>query len=316
MRRAFFGHFWTVTPHLAHAMRPSPVPRDEPWDAVVIDPDLGALRLTGWLRDRPGSEACVVVIHGLGGNVESRYVIELARAADAGGLSYLRLNLRGADRSGEDLYHAGLTADLHAALASPALARFSRIYVVGFSVGGHVVLRWASEPERDRRVRAVAAVCAPLDLEAGVRSIQRPLGRPYQWHVLRGLKAMYRAAAARRPMPIPVDEGLAIRSLAEWDERIIAPRFRFPSRFAYYEQYSAGPVLGRLDVPALFVAAEADPMVTADAIRPWLADASSAVEVIWTERGGHVGFPDDLDLGFGDVGPFEPQLVRWLLRHR
>jgi hypothetical protein len=64
------------------------------------------------------------------------------------------------------------------------------------------------------------------------------------------------------------------------------------------------------------VAAEADPMVTAAQLRPWLADASSAVEVAWTERGGHVGVPDDLVLGLGDVGPFEPQIVRWLLRHR
>lgn len=297
-------------------MRPAPAPRDTPWSTQIFDPDIGPVRLTGWLRDRPGADACVVVIHGLGGNVESRYVVELAWAADASGLSYLRLNLRGADRSGEDLYHAGLTADLRAALASPELARFRRLYVVGFSMGGHIALRWAAEPNREPRVQAVAAICAPLDLEASVRSIQRPFGRPYQWHVLRGLKAMYRAAAARRPMPIPFEEGMAIRTLIEWDDRIIAPRFKFPNRFVYYDQYSAGPVLNQLEIPTLFVAAEADPMVTADALRPWLADASKMVEVVWTARGGHVGFPADLDLGFGDVGPFEPQLIRWLLRHR
>ncbi len=316
VRRALFGHFWTLRPHLAHAVRPMPGPRDEPWDATVLDPDLGALRLTGWLRERLGSDACVVLIHGLGGSVDSRYVIECARAADAAGLSYLRLNLRGADRSGEDLYHAGLTADLRAALASPALAHFPRIYVVGFSLGGHIALRWAAEPERDPRVRAVASVCAPLDLAVSARLIQRPLGRPYQWHVLRGLKAMYWASSARREMPIPASEALAIKTVVEWDERIIAPRFGFPSRHVYYDRMSAGPVLAGLELPTLFVAAEADPMVTAEQLRPWLADASSAVSVAWTERGGHVGFPDDLDLGLGDVGPFEPQIVRWLLRHR
>jgi hypothetical protein len=309
------GHLWTLGPHLAHAVRPVRAPRDEPWDATVVDPDLGAIRLTGWLRRRPGSEALVVLVHGLGGSTDSPYVLRAARACDEAGLSYLRLNLRGADRSGEDFYHAGLTADLRAALASPALASFERLFVLGYSMGGHVTLRWATEPGRDRRVRAVAAVCAPLDLKYGAEAIQRPLGRPYQWHILRGLKEMY-AAAARRLLraPYPVDAAMRLRTLLEWDDRIVAPRFSFASREHYYAEASAGPRLRSADLPTLFVAAEADPMVTADQLRPWLREASPAVEVAWTGRGGHVGFPDDLDLGLGDVGPFEPQLVRWLTR--
>jgi len=239
-----------------------------------------------------------------------------ARAADDAGLSYLRLNMRGADRSGEDLYHAALTQDLRAVLASPDLARFSRVYVIGYSLGGHVALRWASEEPRDPRVAAVVAVCAPLDLAYGARAIQRPLGLPYQWHCMRGLKEMYRAASVRRRMPLPVAEVMAMRTVLEWDEAIIAPRFGFASRDAYYEQASAGPRLCHVEVPALFVAARFDPMVTAAPIRPWRDTASPAVEVAMTERGGHVGFPDDLDLGLGDVGPLEPQIVRWLLRHR
>lgn len=297
-------------------LRPERVPRDEPWDTTLVDPVVGPIRLTGWLRARPASETLVIVVHGLGGDTESRYVLRAARAADAAGLSYLRLNMRGADRSGEDIYHAGLTADLRAALRCPELARFRRIYVVGYSMGGHITLRWASEPDRDPRVRAIVAVCAPLDLEFGAHAIQRPLGLPYQWHVLRGLKEMYAAAAGRPAMPISRQDALSIRTILEWDEAVIAPRFGFASRADYYERTSAGPTLERMDLPSLFVAADADPMVTAEQLRPWLKSASEAIDVAWTHRGGHVGFPDDLDLGFGDVGALEPQIVRWLLRHR
>lgn len=291
-------------------------PRDEPWDATFLDPVIGSVRLTGWLRARPCSDTLVVIIHGLGGSADSRYMMRTAKAADEAGLSYLRLNMRGADRSGEDLYHAGLTQDLRTVLASPELARFSRIFVIGYSLGGHVTLRWAAEPGRDPRVCAVVSVCAPLDLAYGARSIQRPLGTPYQWYCMRGLKDMYRAAWVRRRMSKPVAEVMAMRTVLEWDEAIVAPRFGFASRDAYYEEASAGPHLGRIDLPALFVAAEFDPMVTSDQLRPWLNEASPAVEVAWTERGGHVGFPDDLDLGLGDVGPLEPQIMRWLSRHR
>ncbi len=316
MRQAFLGHFWTVGPHLAHSLRPTPLPRDEPWDAMVDDEAFGPLRLTGWLRHGPSDDTLVVIIHGLGGSVDSSYVVRSAKAMDDAGLSYLRLNLRGADRSGEDLYHAGLSDDLRAALASPALAHFSRVHIVGFSMGGHVALRWAAEPGRDPRVRSVVAVCAPLDLAFGARSIQRPMGLPYQWHVLRGLKEMYQAAAPRRPMPIALDEAMALKTILEWDERIVAPRFGFASRDAYYEETSAGPILSELDLPTLFVAAEADPMVTAEQLRPWLADASDAVQVAWTARGGHVGFPDDLDLGLGDVGALDSQIASWIRRRR
>lgn len=315
MRRSFHGHLWTVAPHLAWTFGGAePGPRDEPWDTTVLDPALGSVRLTGWLRARPYSDTLAVIIHGLGGSADSRYMLRTAKAAHDAGLSYLRLNMRGADRSGEDLYHAGLTQDLRAVLASPDLAPYSRVFVIGYSLGGHVALRWASEPGRDPRVCAVAAVCAPLDLAYGARTIQRPLGRPYQWYCMRGLKAMYRAAAARRPVPVPVEHVMAMGTVLEWDRAIVAPRFGFASREAYYEEASAGPRLGAIELPTLFVAAELDPMVTADQIRPWLEIASPAVEVAWTERGGHVGFPDDLDLGLGDVGPLEPQIMRWLAR--
>src|SRR5690606_37383931 len=111
VRRAFHGHLWTLGPHVLGTLRPERVPRDEPWDTTLVDPVVGPIRLTGWLRARPTSETLVIVVHGLGGDTGSRYVLRAARAADAAGLSYLRLNMRGADRSGEDLYHAGLTAD-------------------------------------------------------------------------------------------------------------------------------------------------------------------------------------------------------------
>jgi predicted alpha/beta-fold hydrolase len=313
LRRSFLGHFWTVGPHVIDAVRGLQAPRDEPWDTLVDDAAMGPVRLTGWLRDRGSSDTLVLIIHGLGGSVDSRYVVRSAKAAHDAGLAYLRLNLRGADGSGEDIYHAGLTDDLRAALASPALARFERIYVIGFSMGGHITLRWAVEPGRDPRVKALACVCAPLDLAFGVRVIQRPLGRPYQWHVLRGLKAGSWAAAVRGRLPAAIEEVMAVRTFLEWDAAVVTRRFGFASPAEYYERTSAGPTLASIDLPTLFVAAEDDPMVTADQLRPWLDRASGAVDVRWTARGGHVGFPSDVDLGFGAQRPLEPQMVRWLL---
>ncbi|HYH47351.1 MAG TPA: alpha/beta fold hydrolase, partial [Thermoanaerobaculia bacterium] len=138
-------HFWTVAPRLRHAVRPLLCPETTPFAFTVPDPVLGPVQLTGKLRAAADSDELLVVIHGLGGCADSHYMPRAALAAEAAGLSCLRLNLRGSDRLGEDIYHAALTADLHAALALPALAAYRRIYLLGYSVGGHVVLRYATE---------------------------------------------------------------------------------------------------------------------------------------------------------------------------
>ena len=62
------------------------------------DPQVGPVRLSGLLREVAGAEALVVLVHGLGGSVDSHYMPRGAAAVEAAGLSCLRLNLRGADR--------------------------------------------------------------------------------------------------------------------------------------------------------------------------------------------------------------------------
>src|SRR6185436_15956713 len=136
MANDLLSHLWTLGPRLAHAVRPPRVPDSLPWETVVQDPQVGPVRLTGRLRELPGDEL-LVLVHGLGGSSTSVYMLQGAEAAEAAGLSCLRVNLRGADRLGEDFYHAGLTADLHGAVASPEVARYRRIYVLGYSLGGH-----------------------------------------------------------------------------------------------------------------------------------------------------------------------------------
>src|SRR3954470_9914808 len=155
-RHSVGGHFWTIAPWARHTFVPAKAPPSAPWETTLQDPKMGAVKLSGRFRSRPESRSALVVIHGLGGAVENHYVVAAASAAERAGLSCLRLSLRGADRRGEDFYHAGLTADIEAALASPELTRMERIHLVGYSLGGHVTLRFAALSP-DRRVTSVAA---------------------------------------------------------------------------------------------------------------------------------------------------------------
>ena len=104
-------------------------------------------------------------------------------AAERAGMSCILLNVRGADRSGEDISHAGLTEDLQAVFQSPLLAAYRRIYLLGYSLGGHLALRYATEAP-DPRLRGVVAVSSPLDLDAAAQAFDRSRWSVYRHHVL------------------------------------------------------------------------------------------------------------------------------------
>lgn len=310
------GHYWTIAPWISHVVRPRPVPSGSHLRVTVDDPAAGKIHIHGRLRDREGAGSLLVIVHGLGGSIDSHYVGVAAAAAERAGIAHLRLNMRGADGQGTDFYHAGLYSDLHAALSSPDLARFERVYIMGYSLGGHVSLRYASFEGRDARVRGVVAICPPLDLDRGAADIDTPERWVYRRHVLEGLKEMYAGIAARRPVPISAREARGIRTLRGWDHRVVAPRYGFRSAEHYYAEESAGPRLRHINVPTLLLATEADPMVLAGTLRGAINDASPLLDVRWLGTGGHVGFPEAIDLGLGSgERGLEAQAIDWLLRH-
>jgi uncharacterized protein len=307
------GHLWTIAPVLRHRVRPYLAPASVPWSTTVRDEQLGSVQLRGLLSERSDADTCVIVVHGLGGTTETHYCVQAARAADAAGFSCLRLALRGADRDGEDFYHAGMAVDVAAAAASEPLRRYARLLVIGYSLGGHVVLRYALAPS-DTRVRAVAAICSPLDLDLGARHIDGPSAFIYRRHVLNGLNAVYAAVARRRPVPTPLARVLRAQTIREWDSLTVVPRHGFTSVEHYYRTISVGPSLARLALPTLLLHNRADPMVPPRTYEPHLASVGPRVTLRWLGAGGHVGYPGELSLGEQAALGVESQVLCWLAR--
>ncbi|MGA3078586.1 MAG: alpha/beta fold hydrolase [Bryobacteraceae bacterium] len=305
------GHFWTVLPAIAGALLPSLLPASQPFEATVEDPVVGRVLLSGLHMNHPRSDTLVVLIHGLGGDAISPYIRAAARATVHCGLSALCLSMRGADGSGEDIFHGGLTEDIRAALASPDLARYRRIHLMGFSVGGHLALKAALD-RVDARLAAVAAICPPLDLDLATIAFDHPSRAFYRRHVFANVNRVYERAAARRRFLTPACQVRRARFCRERDAMTVVPRFSFQSPEDYYKRESVATRIHQLDIPSLLVAAVYDPIVPAYTLRAAIGDASDALTVRWVERGGHVYFRSDLDLGFGGALGLEPQVLQWL----
>jgi len=282
------GHALTLAPVVREHVRPRGQVTGRQFEAEQQDPKLGTVRISGLLSEPAPGAGLLVLVHGLGGSLASPYMARLTRLAHAAHLNTLQLNLRGADLSGEDIYHAGLTVDLESALASADLASYRRIVVLGCSMGGHMVLRFGLGPT-DARVVAVASLCAPLDLRQGTLDIDVPARALYRGHLLRALKRIYRAAHSRGRVPTLLSQVEAVRTIRDWDEVAVAPRFGFQNAEHYWTETQVAPHLKRLAVPTRITVARHDPMVLAKPLVKYLDNLPSHVEVHYV-AGGHLGF--------------------------
>ena len=309
------GHIWTVASRLIGSMAMG-MPQGEPWQTTFME-DGREIRIVGNLLGSARAENLVILLHGLGGGAASPYCRHAMSHLEGEDLAILSMAMRGADRSGQDFYHCGLTADLHALLDDPWTRGFRNVFLLGFSVGGHVALKFATE-EGAEKVRAVAAICCPLDLGACSDWMDGTGRNFYRRHVLRGLKEIYGACVeAGRPVPTPNEVVQKIDSFRAWDELTVVPRWGFDSADHYYASQSVSNRLKDLRIPSLLIVAENDPMIPAWTIRPHLDSASSHLHVHWVEQGGHLGFPRKLNLGLGDEDDLglARQILAWYHRN-
>lgn len=309
VRRALSGHAWTVFPQIASRMRPPKMLELRPWSTVIDDADVGPVPISGEWHTTGDADALVILVHGLGGQPSSFYCRKAAATLSQRGYDTLNLALRGADRAGTDYYNVGQTADLHAAIAAPDFAQYARVFVLGFSMGGHVGLHLAADVH-DARLRGVAAICSPLHLASAQRYLDGQRAAFYRHHVLRGLADIYAAVAERRPVPNPVEAVRRARCIYDWDRLAICPRYGFRDPAECYEGLSVHSRLDALRTPALLVASENDPMIERANVRRYLP-SKGGLELRWAKRAGHLSFTRRLALGFGSERGLIPQVCHW-----
>jgi hypothetical protein len=305
------GHAYTIGPRLWYGRRLK-VPNAEFWSTRVREGER-EIEISGLYSRRPDADTLAVIMHGCGGTPQSHYIVLCGRHFFEAGHSVLRLAWRGSDMRGEDFYHAAQTADVHAALHDPAFARYKQIWLIGYSLGGHCMLHMAHE-NREPRVRGVVAVCPVLHLAKTNVAIDSEKRAWYRKYVLGGLIAGYQPHATRGLGPAPFEQVKLADTFRKYDALTVVPRYGFQSVDDYYERACASRVVDRIRLPTLVVAARHDPMLPwqiADSMR---ARLSPAVTFRWAERGGHTGFPRNLDLGEPGALGLENQIETWLKR--
>jgi len=241
---------------------------------------------------RPAGRALgeIVMVHGLEGSGRAVYIRSLSGAALGAGFAAHRYNMRtcgGTEQLCRTLYHGGLTSDLRAVVRELKNEGRGPIFLVGFSLGGNVVVKLAGElgESGPEFLGGVCAVSAPLDLEACSRRMARLENRLYQRRFVRRMRQRMCATGRYRRLDFA-----GLHSVAAIDDRITAPSFGFGNAGNYYRTQSALGYLGELRVPVLLIYAKDDPMVPAETFDAPPVRGNPWIERLATEHGGHLGF--------------------------
>ena len=248
-------------------------------------------RLLGWYNGRKSimnkskkKDTNIIVLHGLNGSSDSKYVIHTTNLFLRKGCRVFCLNARGmkCEFKGVGFTHFGHTEDLKS-LTNYILTNYAgEIFYVGFSQGANICTKFMGE-FKNNRIKGGVSVCNPFNLlkiqdiiNSG--SFINKVGHwivyiNFKMYLEQILKEKIQAESFNELFQILIDKKILLYNSV--DEFLIANSSEF-----YIEH---------IDKPWLFINADDDPVVPVEIIPKETIFDNENTGLI-TLQGGHLGF--------------------------
>ena len=260
-----------------------------------IEENVKVLAHCRWQRDA-AKRPTIVLWHGIEGSTASIYMIAMADKAFQAGFNVVRVNFRncgGTEHLTPTLYHGGMSGDLRAVIKELIEKDgLKRIFPIGFSLGGNLVLKLAGEYGSNPPVEVVAvcAVSPSVDLKASTDSIMNRTNWIYHQDFVRRLKKRIKAKHKLFPQLYDLNRLLLVRTIRDFDEQFTAAAHGFTNAADYYHRSSSLRFIQEIRVATLIIHAEDDPFIPFTPLRDPVFTANPYILLLETERGGHVAF--------------------------
>lgn len=256
------------------------------------DGDKISLEITtpqGW---KP-TDQTVVFVHGLCGSHKSPNLVRMAKRLEPLGIRTVRYNMRGCGSGrglSKKIYHSGRSEDVFECLKDLKKEHpESPITLVGFSLGGNIVLKLVGELAEiaPAFLEKVIAVSPPVELYSSILMLGDPINSIYEKYFYRQLRAdvHYRHKKFKDLPKINLPRSLKIY---EFDQLYTAPACGFSNAVDYYHKCSAAHVVGDIAIPCKILLSEDDPIISPKALDPY--PVPSTVSIFKTKKGGHMGY--------------------------
>jgi predicted alpha/beta-fold hydrolase len=242
----------------------------------------------------------LVLVHGLEGSSNSQYVLGNATRAWAAGCNIVRMNMRscgGTDKLSPAIYHSGCSGDIAQVVEHIVQQhQLQAIALIGYSMGGNLILKYAGElgTSVPSVLKAAVGISPLMDLAASSAALHEPKNRIYEKYFLRTMIDRVRRKAELFPriyLPFYASGQLnRLHSLRDFDEHVVARFGGFTGADDYYYSVASSRVAAQLSVPTLILHSLDDPFIRMlPETRQTLID-NPTVSFIETQRGGHCAF--------------------------
>lgn len=291
------GHAQTIWPSFFRKVLPKV--QSQAWSASTPDGDT----LFGDFYLPQQAQGMAVVCHGLEGHARRPYVLGMVKALTEAGLAVLAWNYRscgGVLNEQARFYHSGATDDLDIVLNQLPGSAAWPVYLVGFSLGGNLVLRYLAEQATygSHRIVGGAAISVPMFLAEGADYLNRGISQMYTRNFIRSLEDKVRRKAPLFPTAYRTEKLGKLRSLRAFDEHFTAPIHGYANADDYYARASAGFVLHQIKVPVMILQALNDPFLPPSCFK---VAENDFISTYFTPEGGHCGFvQQSKELSFAD----------------
>lgn len=254
--------------------------------AQTIDDDPVAF---DWLEGNPTTPV-LCIFHGLEGCSQSHSVRQLASYFNHQGWQVVVPHFRscGIMNKLPRAYHAGDSTDLGwmVKYVSAWIEQPRPLFAIGLSLGGNVLAKWLAENSGQQLVSAAATVCAPFDLSASIKKIEKTFNHfLYERYFLSSLRNKLEIKLKKYPFLVTKKQLESINSIRQFDDFYTAPIHGFAGVNDYYERASALPQLPSINTSTLCIYADNDAIVD-----PPAQPANAAVSIECCKKGGHIGF--------------------------
>ena len=262
---------------------------------LEMEPGVKVLAHCRW-QQRRHEHATIVIWHGMEGSANSIYMIATADKAFRAGFNVVRVNYRncgGTEHLTPTLYHGGLSDDLRSVVNQLIENEgLKRIFLLGFSLGGNMVLKLVGEygEEAPAEVIAACVVSPSVDLQASSELILSRRNWIYHKQFLQSMKKRIRLKKKLFPDVYDLSELPRIRSLREFDEAFTSLASGFLNAGDYYYRASSIRVVANIRIPTLIIHAEDDPFIPFEPLRDPVFAENPYIMMVATQRGGHVAF--------------------------
>jgi len=281
----FNAHLETIYPSL---FRKVSIQKPENERIQTIDQDFLDLK---WYRQ--GSSKLVILSHGLEGSSSSSYILGMVKIFLAHQFDVLAWNFRGCgEEMNEQLtfYHSGATYDLDT-VVSHAEKKYDEVYLIGFSLGGNLTLKYLGEKgNSDFKIKKGVVISAPLHLSSSSKKISEVQNFLYSHRFLTSLRKKIIQKEKEFPGKIPIDKLKSVTTLADFDDYFTGPLHGFSDAEEYYKESSSLFFLEGIKVPTLILNAQNDPFLSPACFPTHLIKTLTFVYGEFPKVGGHVGF--------------------------